>query len=149
VARVCPPDLASQRDDLVQSAVLRVLEIERKGEATAPLPASYLWRVAFSVIADEMRRRRRSLLVPASATGEGEPPDRNSPAPQPELARAIEACLERLVEARRLAVLLWLQGFQTPDATRVLRWPPKRVRNATFRGLSDLRACLRAKGVAP
>jgi RNA polymerase sigma-70 factor (ECF subfamily) len=149
VARVCPPDLAGQRDDLVQTAVLRILEIERRGEAAVPRAASYLWRVAFSVIADEMRRRRRSLVVPASADERGAPPDRGSPARQPELARAIEACLERLVEARRLAVLLWLQGFQAPDATRVLRWPLKRVRNATFRGLSDLRACLRAKGVEP
>jgi RNA polymerase sigma-70 factor (ECF subfamily) len=149
VARVCPPDLASQKDDLVQSAVLRVLEIESRREADVSFAASYLWRVAFTVVVDEMRRRRRSALLAATPDDEQAREEGQAVPPRPDLARAIEDCLQRLAEARRLAVLLWLQGFQAPDAMRILRWPVKRVRNATFRGIQDLRSCLQGKGVRP
>ena len=60
VGRACASDRAAQREDLVQAALVRVLEREEQGEQNQVRTASYLWRVAFSVIADERRRRDRA-----------------------------------------------------------------------------------------
>ena len=147
VARACPRDLATQREDLVQSALLRVLERERANEQNQVRTASYLWRVAFSVTADELRRRR-------SEAGRAQGPEMHEdtadqgPAPAPELGLGIRECLGRLAEARRLAVLLHLQGFRAEEATRILHWNVKRVQNLTYRGLADLRLCLERKGLS-
>jgi RNA polymerase sigma-70 factor (ECF subfamily) len=63
VRRVCPPWLSAQADDIVQVAVLRVVEIARRGEGTGGFRSSYLWRVAYSVTVDEIRRLRRRREV--------------------------------------------------------------------------------------
>ncbi len=47
VSRVCPSWLADREDDIIQMALLRVMEIVRKDEHNPVPPASYLWRVAF------------------------------------------------------------------------------------------------------
>jgi RNA polymerase sigma-70 factor, ECF subfamily len=147
VARACPGDLASQREDLVQVALVRVLERERAAEQNAVRTASYLWRVAFSVTADELRRRRSEAgRTQGTEMRPVDPPEAS--APGPELGLGIRECLSHLAEARRLAVLLHLQGFRAEEATRVLHWDVKRVQNLTYRGLADLRQCLSSKGWA-
>jgi len=63
VARVCPKWPAAQRDDLVQSAVMRVMHVlgraDTDSEGDPPLTPSYLYRVAQSTLIDELRRVRR------------------------------------------------------------------------------------------
>ena len=59
INRVCPSWLASQREDIVQNAILRLLEIEKKGELNPSPPASYLWKVAYTATVDQIRRARR------------------------------------------------------------------------------------------
>jgi RNA polymerase sigma-70 factor, ECF subfamily len=147
VARACPGDLAAQREDLVQVALVRVLERERADEQNTVRTASYLWRVAFSVTADELRRRRSEA---GRAQGTDMRPDgvQEASTPGPELGLGIRECLSRLPEPRRMAVLLHLQGFRAEEATRVLHWNLKRVQNLTYRGLADLRQCLSSKGLA-
>lgn len=148
VARHCPLDLASHREDLVQAALVRVLEVEGRDEKNQVRTASYLWRVAFSVITDELRRRRaeeqrsRRSMVGEEATQAGG-------TPLPELALGIRDCVARLAEPRRLAVTLHLDGFPAEEASRVLHWDVKRVQNLTYRGLADLRRCLEGKGLVP
>lgn len=141
VARTCPAYLMPIRDDLVQSAILRVLEHARLGEENAPRSASYLWRVAFSVVVDEVRRLSRRLPV----RGE-QPDDEPRTSSRPDLGMAIRACLGELIEPRQLAVMLHLQGYASEEASGVLGWKLKRVRNLIFRGMADLRRCLSAKG---
>jgi CHAT domain len=71
VGRACSSDLAAHREDLVQAALLRVLEHEQRGEQNQVRTASYLWRVAFSVIADDVvdvEAPERSAVVLASGT---------------------------------------------------------------------------------
>src|SRR4051794_18325309 len=63
IRRACPRDLAGLSEDLVQAAVLRVLEREHvDGQRKA---ISYAWHAAFSVTIDELRklRRRRTLTL--------------------------------------------------------------------------------------
>ena len=63
VARLCPRWMVDRRDDLVQAAVMRVMRIAAKrsasGEGNQPLSTSYLYKVAYSVLVDEIRRLRR------------------------------------------------------------------------------------------
>jgi len=153
VARVCPRWLAGQAEDIVQTAVLRVMDVLRRGEGKAGLGASYLWKVAYTATVDEIRRRRRKREVPLEEHAAGLP---DGPAADPERTRAgreagegLRECLGRLLEPRRLAVVLHLQGHSVPEAARLLGWSAKRAENLVYRGLADLRACLRAKGLEP
>ncbi len=140
MARACPPELAACREDLVHAALLRMLERERRGEVASVRSASYVWRVAFSVVADELRRQRRRPEVAATAE---QPEPRTTE--EPDLTLALRACLLKLPEPRRLAVTLHLQGFTVEEAGRMLGWNARRVRNLVFRGMVELRRCLGAQ----
>jgi len=56
VTRVCPPWLASKSDDLVQDAMLKVVELQKRGEVNDEISASYLRKVAYTTVVDEIRR---------------------------------------------------------------------------------------------
>jgi len=149
--RLTPSELLDSREDLKQSALLRILEVESR-ERQRVRTASYLWQVAFTTIADELRRRRRAREEPVETerlearVAELHP---TAPAEFPGLREALRACLEHLPESRRIPVVLHLQGFAPSEVSRVLNSPGKRVENLTYRGLSALRRCLAAKGHSP
>jgi RNA polymerase sigma-70 factor (ECF subfamily) len=155
VARLCPAWLSSQRDDLVQAAVMRVMQIvERRpseGEDDRALATPYLYKVAHSALVDEIRRFRRrresdldeAEAAPAAITHH----DPERIAASREIGRGILDCLSHMTRDRRLAVTLHLQGHSVPDAARVLEWPAKRTENLVYRGLAALRACLKKKGI--
>jgi RNA polymerase sigma-70 factor (ECF subfamily) len=157
VARICPRWLSSQRDDLVQAAIMRVMQIvsqrSAQGEGDAPFSSSYLYKVAYSALIDEMRRmtrRRETALEDENVTevpGTSADPERS--AASREIGQGIQDCLAELKSERRLAVTLYLQGHSVPEASRVLDWPAKRTENLVYRGLADLRECLTSKGIAP
>ena len=155
VARVCPRWQPAFRDDLVQSAVIRVMQVLAKtageSEGNPPLTASYLYKVAYSVLIDEIRRerRRRETSLEEDAVAQQviteQHPERL--ATSHELGRGIQDCLARIKRERRLAVTLYLQGHNVPSAARLLDWTAKRTENLVYRGLADLRECLTAKGM--
>jgi RNA polymerase sigma-70 factor (ECF subfamily) len=154
VSRVCPPALADRRDDLVQTAMIRVMELQRRAPDRVQLSPAYLYRVAYSALIDEMRsqgRRKEVALeeveaLPQQPTAPGDP-ERSAGAAQ--IGRAVRDCLLRLVQDRRLAVTLYLQGHTIPEAAELLAWDGKRTENLVYRGLSGLRACLATKGIEP
>ena len=157
VARVCPRWLVEHRDDLVQAAVMRVMKItgtrSPSDEGNQPLSTSYLYKVAYSVVVDEIRRRRRwaetdleDEAVAAVAIAQ-ENPART--AASKEVGRGIRACLTGMKRERRLAVTLHLQGHTVPEAARILDLAAKQTENLVYRGLADLRACLMAMGIRP
>jgi RNA polymerase sigma-70 factor (ECF subfamily) len=157
VARLCPGWLSNQRDDLVQSAMMRVMQIiERQppdGEGNRSLASSYLYKVTHSVLVDEIRRVRRRRetdleeegVAPVAVTRQD--PERITASR--EVGRGILDCLSRMSRERRLAVTLYLQGHSVPEASAVLDWPAKRTENLVYRGLADLRECLVSKGMHP
>ncbi|HZJ52767.1 MAG TPA: sigma-70 family RNA polymerase sigma factor [Myxococcaceae bacterium] len=136
VERHCPPALAAHREDLVQIALVRLLE-RTAGEGTTPRGASYLWRVAYTVVIDEIRRFRRQ-----QRQAEQQLPGGERATPGPEARSEILACLDALQERRRTAVLLHLQGFKTAEVATALGWTEKQAENLVYRGLADLRVCL-------
>lgn len=156
VAQVCPRWLADQADDLVQVALLRLLDIRHRAEGKVEFTSFYLRKAAYSALIDEIRRRRRRHEV-ALPEGEGamEPqttaassnPERNRAAR--EVGRAIRDCLGRLIRPRRLAATLHLQGHSVPEVSHLMGWTAKKAENLVYRGLADLRECLAAKGVTP
>ena len=156
VARLCPNYIADRRDDLVQSALLRVMHIvERRPASSEGNPVwstSYLYKVAYSVLVDELRRLRRRRETDLHDDGvqtarAKEDPERTAAARQ--IGRGIRGCLRVMKLERRLAVTLHLQGHTVPETARLLDWAIKRTENLVYRGLSDLRACLTAKGIRP
>jgi RNA polymerase sigma-70 factor, ECF subfamily len=159
VDRVCPTWLAAQRDDLVQSALIRVMHLldrralDGASEGNVPFAASYLHKVAYSALVDEIRRVRRrretdldDQAVDAQAVAG---PDPERIAASTEIGRGIQACLMQMKHERRLAVTLYLQGHTVVEAARILEWTPKRTENLVYRGLADLRGCLASKGMQP
>lgn len=153
VATICPPHLADRREDLVQEAMLKLTRLLDRSESRV-FNASYLWRTAYSGLIDELRRLRRRAEVAFDDAGPSDSLAANNPGPEAthrggEIRRALSACLAGLVESRRLAVILHLQGEPPRDAASLLGWDRKRVHNLTFRGLRDLRRCLTTRGVTP
>lgn len=154
VAALCPHALADRRDDLVQEAMLKVMRIVASSEPGREFNATYLWRTAYCSLVDELRRLRQRGEVAIEEAGPGESLISSQPGPSAasrsrEIRRALNGCLKRLIEPRRLAVILYLQGERPREAAELLGWPRRRVHNLTFRGLRDLRRCLGAEGVAP
>lgn len=154
VRKVCPAHLADRADDLVQTAMMRVMEKCRQAP-DSQFNDTYLHRTAYHALVDEIRRLRRRGEVGIDDE-EGEPlplavdrPDPEQRALGRQLGEAIAACLKRLVEARQRAVTLHLQGHSVPEAAKILDWSRKRVENLVYRGLADLRQCLELKGVTP
>lgn len=155
VGRVCPPWLASQTDDLVQTAMLRLLDVLGRSEHSRSFSSSYLYKVAYSALIDEIRRLRRRREV-AIEDDRGMEMPIESPGLGPEerasgrrLGDEIADCLRRLIVPRRRAVALHLYGHTGAEAAKLLGHGLKQVRNLTYRGLADLRACLEAKGIEP
>ena len=159
VRRQCPGWLRDHAEDLVQSALIKVMAMPGTGEGNRPLSSFYLYRVAHSALVDEIRRRQRrrevALEVDESEerrAGRVEPPTAGDPeqdASHRELGLAVRDCLLAMTSDRRQAVMLHLQGHSVPDAARLLGWAVKRTENLVYRGLADLRRCLRSKGHAP
>jgi RNA polymerase sigma-70 factor, ECF subfamily len=151
--RACPSWLESRRDDLLQLALLRVVNVLKR-EENVVLSTSYLYKVAHAVVVDEVRRaqwRREAALdessgEPAAPSREAGPEERLRAL---EIGRGIDGCLAAMPSPRRLAVTLHLQGQTVAEAAAILGWTVKRTENLTYRGLSDLRTCLAAKGLKP
>ncbi|WP_240359013.1 RNA polymerase sigma factor [Pyxidicoccus trucidator] len=154
VSRVCPPTMADRRDDLVQNAMMRVMELQRRAPEHAPLSPAYLYRVAYTALIDEVRNvgRRREVAMDVVEALPEQPTSPDNPeraAGAAQIGRAVRDCLQKLAEDRRLAVTLYLQGHTIPEAAALLAWEGKRTENLVYRGLSALRACLALKGVEP
>ena len=151
---ICPRDMAAHIDDLVQDAVLRVMNRKRQNEGDAQFNSSYIRRVAYSALVDEIRRIRRRREESVEREASAEPLRSGSPNPERmaagrEIGDAIRQCLASLLVNRRRAVTLYLQGHGVPETARLLGWTTKKAENLVFRGMADLRSCLKSKGVRP
>lgn len=149
VGRVCPPWLAPHREDLVQMAVVKLLRTRSTLDFTDP----FLARVAYSVIVDEIRRRRRRNEVGMSPSLPDRIAGSNDLTPETRshghaLGEELVACLATLNESRRRAVVLYLQDHTIPEIADLLGWDAKKASNSVYRGLEELRGLLRARGLA-
>lgn len=152
IARLCPRWPSSERDDLVQGAMVRLLEALARAPERG-LNATYIRMTAHAVTLDELRRARRrhertdaADLLDASPAPPGSDGNPHRARVGRELQEAVRECLARLVPPRRRAVLLHFFGYLPAEAGRVAGWDAKRAANLIYRGLADLRLCLAEKG---
>jgi RNA polymerase sigma-70 factor (ECF subfamily) len=157
VRRVLPPWLASQTEDIVHEALIKVWSGEQRRGDVVATSASYYLKAAQNAALDEVRRRiRRSEhqsedldeLLAESATGAIEGGQEQRVNAQ-RFDRALRDCLGSLADARRHAVTLHLLGHSRHDAAELLGQGVKATEHLIYRGLSDLRACLTEKGIEP
>ena len=152
VRSVCPCWLRDQQQDIVQVAMIAVLK-QREGKRR--FPASYLRKAAFTATVDEIRRRRSRGEVPLEAEDDDEAtlvaagagPERRLMSG--EISIGIRACLDRLAPPRRAAVTLHLLAYKVPRIAEMMGWKRKQAENLVYRGMQDLRECLRRKGLQP
>lgn len=131
--------------------MIRVMDWQKKNEDSQGPSSSYLWKVAYSATVDEIRRarRRRENPVEMEILEKQGPVDERGPlqaAVSGDLAQALNGCLRRLKENRRLIVGFHLLGHTLAESTELSGWDAKKVQNLLYRGLADLRQCLSAKG---
>jgi RNA polymerase sigma factor (sigma-70 family) len=150
VRRVCPRSLAEDAEDLVQESLIRLLRA-RKLDGASDVSATYLKKVAYSTVIDEIRRRRRQVPAVAGADTdiEAAPDETRSTTPDTGLGNAMEVCMQRLQDQRRRALTLHLLGYSGPEVASMLECNAKRAENLTLRGLAQLRECLHAMGLSP
>ena len=149
VRRVCPPWLGDDAEDIAQVATSRLLDRDRATGGAINLSPAYVYRAAYSAVIDRIRRRRRAPVVALETdVPTGAPVD--SPerqAARRELRRAIQACVAALAVDRRRAVTLHLLEHSLAEIGDLLACGRKKADNLVYRGLRDLRACLRLRGV--
>jgi RNA polymerase sigma-70 factor (ECF subfamily) len=151
--RVAPSWLRDQIDDLVQMALVKIMR-SNKVEDDEVMNESFLYRVMHSVIVDEIRRQKRrketgmdpELPEPVEPNVHCDP---EAMAGGQEIGTVIVECLALLSIDRRRAVTLYLQGHTVPETGRRLGFTPKKSENLVYRGLAELRAHLKARGVEP
>jgi RNA polymerase sigma-70 factor, ECF subfamily len=154
VRRTCPAWLARQADDIVQTVLTQLASTVARGEGTGTFAGIYLEKAAYGATANEIRRlyRRRETSMESRADVErwaSPDPDPERRAGAREIAAHIRDCLVRIGGSRCLALTLYLEGCSVPETARRLAWPPKRAENLVYRGLKDLRECLKEKGLEP
>src|SRR5215471_4930632 len=96
VARACPRELESEREDLVQAATLRILERSASGEYSDIRSTSYLVKVAFHTMVDVMRRlnrRKAAGIEEIEGTRSELAAEVSAPPLRPEVSPAIRDCL--------------------------------------------------------
>src|SRR5688572_33260225 len=97
--------------------MMKLLDILERREGNHTLSPSYIYRVAYTAMVDEMRRAQWRREVPLETGEPGwDPAATGQPGPEQaaasvEIADGVHDCLGRLVEDRRLAVTLHLQGY--------------------------------------
>lgn len=149
VRTVCPSWLQDQADDLAHAALEKLL---KRDALPDEINGGYVYRIAHSAVVDEIRRHRRrreEAMTEGDAQVETRAAGPERRAVDSETRAEIAECMTRLSEDRRRAVTLYLQGHQVPEVASLLGFTSKKAENLVYRGLSDLRACLRKKGIEP
>jgi RNA polymerase sigma factor (sigma-70 family) len=143
--RLPPSDIGEAE----QEVRIRLWRVCGTSENVARLSASYLQRVVTTSVLDLLRRRRRSAThdpvedLPLPAPGPG--PDADVEAAS--LGTVVRAGVESLGLARRTVVKLHLEGYRRDEIEALLNWSEAKTRNLLYRGLSDLREFLVARGI--
>ena len=150
VHKVCPGWLRDHHDDLVQQGILKVHQ-RYDGQ---PVNSTLLYRVAHSVIVDEIRRHKRRQEIAMTPTTPERVAGPANKTPEAVIRGAmtgegIQSCLGKLSEDRRRAVTLYLLGHTVPQVGEQLGFSAKKAENLVYRGLKDLRGHLEASGLTP
>ena len=144
-------------DELMQEVRIRLWKAQQRGENLKDLPASYLYKTSMSASVDLLRRRRtareaRSVSLEGMRDAGAEPvddADATGTVEVEELKAQIDGAIETLTPTRRPVVKMYLAGYDRLEIASLMRWTEAKTRNLLYRGLDELRAELRRRGLAP
>lgn len=151
IQRQCPAWMRPDIDDLVQQSALKLLQRAAKRPDSEKLSPTFLYRVAYSVIIDEVRRRRVRHRQPDQqvtldeASTLDERSSTQALVQQAWIRKNIEQCLQTLNDDRRNHLTLKLLGHSVPEISDMLGSDRARARNLVYRGLEQLRECLQRR----
>lgn len=111
-------------------------------------PSSYIYRCAVRETVRLLSAERKGEV----GTGDAEPAIDPAPAPDDKLAareraRIVAEALQILSTDRRRAAQAYLAGFSVRETMTMYGWSYERARNLSARGMADLRAALRERGI--
>lgn len=142
----------SDAEDIAQQVFLRVWKSASRYEPSAKF-TTWLMTITRNLVFNEMRRRKRSLLVPMAVEREGgaplQFPDESAPPPSEllldeELNRAIEEAMASLPEPQRMALVLRrYQEMPYEEIAQVLGITVPAVKSIIFRARAVLREKLK------
>ncbi len=135
----------AELDEVLQETRVRLWKTHGAGEKIDSLPASYVYQTAASAAIDLIRRRRRSERNQSVDELAERLEARDDPArgmEQRELGERIWRAVAALATDRRVAVRMYLNGYNHSEIADRLDWTEARARNLLYRGLADLRAAL-------
>lgn len=132
----------AQRGEVTE-LILSRLRPTRPGTDDPRFAAPEVWKTAYLMTLDEVRRRGGRPGAPADAA--------SAPGPIPghRLGMAILQCLQGQAQSRRVVVVLHLQGHTVREIAALLGITKSKSENLVHRAVEQLRACLDAKGVRP
>lgn len=133
-------------DDVEQQVFLNVWK-QLQREQIIDNPASYIYRCA-------VRETIRLLQAERRHHSAGDVPVEDAGVPSAVDVAAVREQRELLAEAlkslpidRRRAVQGYLAGFSIPELMKMYDWSYERARNLSARGMADLRASLKTRGI--
>jgi RNA polymerase sigma-70 factor (ECF subfamily) len=143
---------AVEAEDIGQQVFVRVWKSAARYEPVAKF-TTWLMTITRNLVFNEMRRRRRTHLVPMEAdhddAGQHQFADGNAPAPSErlldaELQEAIDAAIASLPENQRVAIVLRrYEGMPYEEIAKVLKTSVPAVKSILFRARSELKERLK------
>jgi len=143
---------AADAEDIGQQVFVRVWKSAARYEPTAKF-TTWLMTITRNLVFNEMRRRRRTHLVPMEAdqddAGQHQFADGEAPAPSErlldaELQEAIDAAIAGLPENQRVAIVLRrYEGMPYEEIAKVLKTSVPAVKSILFRARSELKERLK------
>lgn len=147
--------LAGEIDEILQEVRIRLWHSAGGHGKLADTPASYVYRTTVSAAIDHLRRRRARRETPTGLerpSGEarlGLAPSPDRALLEEEFAATVDGEVAALAPDRALVVRLHLAGYHREEIAQLTGWSEARTRHLFYRGLEELRARLRARGVDP
>lgn len=139
-------------DDVVQDVRIRLWrELGRRSENLGAIPASYMYRAAWSAAIDLLRRRRREgsdrIPLEAAANQAAGMGGVDELLEEERVQKALARALATLPVDRRAVLRMHLEGMHRTRIAALLGWSEARTRNLLYRGLDQLREALAREGV--
>ena len=136
-------------DDVEQEAFLSIWkQLER--EQSIDNPSSYIYRSAVRETIRLLNRERHDDTTMDEDTAAAVLDRSPTPAERlfaGERGQVLSEAIKSLPIDRRRAVQAYLAGFSVPEVMKMYGWSYERARNLSTRGMADLRAELKARGI--
>ena len=133
-------------DDVEQQVFLNVWK-QLQREQIIDNPASYIYRCAVRETIRLLQAERRHQPAGDVLVEEAGVPGAVDVAAVREQRELLAEALKSLPIDRRRAVQGYLAGFSIPELMKMYGWSYERARNLSARGMADLRASLKTRGI--